>query len=58
MRYKYLTIDTSTKEGLKRAEKIKAEGEQLTPDGYHMETVGINKVQFSIPILSDKERII
>jgi hypothetical protein len=50
MRYKYLTIDTSTKEGLKRAEKIKAEGEQLTPDGYHMETVGVNKVQFSIPV--------
>jgi len=43
MRYKYLTIDTSTPDGLKRAERLKMAG-------YHMEVVGIDKVMFSIPV--------
>jgi len=50
MRYKYITIDTSTVEGIKRAEKLKVEGENNTDTGYHSQIVGVNKVMFSIPV--------
>ena len=46
---RYITIDISTEAGLRRAERLKAVGENTYPNGYEIVTVGINKIQFSIP---------
>ena len=49
MQYKYITIDTSTEAGIRKAERLKLEGESKLPDGYLMTFIGLDKVQFSIP---------
>lgn len=49
MQYKYITIDISTEKGIRQAERLKEKGEAVLPDGYHMQIIGIDKVQFSIP---------
>lgn len=46
---KYVTIDISTEQGLKKAESLKAIGENSYPNGYEIVSVGVDKIQFSIP---------
>lgn len=46
---RYVTIDISTEKGMKKAESLKAIGENSYPNGYKIVTVGIDKIQFSIP---------
>lgn len=50
MKYKYVTVDTSTKDGIIKAEKLKAEGYKVQPEGYHSSKIGIDKIMFSIPV--------
>lgn len=50
MKYKYVTIDTSTEKGIRQAERLKMEGEAVLTDGYPMQMIGIDKIQFSIPV--------
>jgi len=50
MKYRYVTVDISTTEGLKKAERLKAEGEKVLPAGYPIATIGTDKVMFSIPM--------
>lgn len=46
---KFVTIDISTEKGMKQAERLKSIGENIYPNGYKIVTVGIDKIQFSIP---------
>ena len=46
---RYVTIDISTEQGLRRAERLKAHGKSTLPNGYEIVTVGIDKIQFSVP---------
>jgi hypothetical protein len=49
MKQKFVTIDTSTLSGLKKAERLQAKGYKLFPGGYVVTYTGIDKIQFTIP---------
>jgi len=49
MKTKVITVDTSTIEGIKKAEKIQMKGYDLYPEGYLIVLNGSNIIKFIPP---------